>query len=61
MKKLAGLALALILTSSLSACMVVPPYDAYGGPGVTVVAPLPYYHGGPHRHPQLRHHNRRWR
>ena len=61
MKKLAGLALALILTSSLSACMVVPPYDAYGGPGVTVVAPLPYYHGGPLSRPHFRNHNRRWR
>lgn len=61
MKKLAGLALAIILISSLSACMVVPPYDAYGGPGVTVVAPLPYYHGGPHGRPHFRDHGRRWR
>jgi len=50
MKKILYAALAATLLSSLSACMVAPPYDPYGGPGVTVVAPAPYYYRGPHRH-----------
>jgi len=50
MKKILHATLAIALLISLSACMVVPAYDAYGGPGVTVVAPAPYYYGGPHRY-----------
>ena len=54
MKKILYAALAVTLLSSLSACMVVPPYDAYGGPGVTVVAPAPYFYGGSYRHHHYR-------
>ncbi len=61
MKKILYAALAVILLSSLSACMVVPPYDPYGGPGVTVVAPAPYFYGGHHSHRHYRDNGPRWR
>ena len=61
MKKILRAALAVTLLSSLGACMVVPPYDAYGGPGVAVLVPAPYY-GGHYGHHHYRDGgNRRWR
>ena len=61
MRKILNVVLALIVVNSLTACMVVPPYDAYGGPGVTVVAPYPVYrpyYGEPMR-PHRFHHGGR--
>ena len=64
MKKVLNAVLALIVVTSLTACMVVPPYDAYGGPGVAVVAPYPVYrpYYGEHMRPHRFHHGRgqRW-
>ena len=56
MKKILFAVLAATLLSSLSACMVAPAYDPYGGPGVTVVAPVPHYYNyrEPHRHRHYR-------
>lgn len=46
--------------ASLSACVVVPPSAAYVGPGVTVVAPAPYYGPGYGHHHYRRDWDRRW-
>lgn len=43
MRNVLRIAIAVIMLASLTACVVAPPSVAYVEPGVTVVAPAPYY------------------
>lgn len=54
MRRALKLAALVSLLASLTACVVVPPSAAYVGPGVTVVAPGPYYGPG-YGHPYREH------
>lgn len=62
MRNVLRIAIAAVALASLAACVAVPPSAVYVQPGVTVVAPAPYYGPGywPHRHYYRGGWDRRW-
>lgn len=60
MRRTLKIALLALVLASFSACVVVPPSATYVGPGVTFVAPAPYYSPGYGHHPYRREWDRRW-
>lgn len=58
MRRILRIAVAATMLMSLAACVIAPPSAAYVGPGVTVVAPAPYY--GPVYRPYPHYHRGGW-